>query len=98
MFQLFSHKILRYLVPLYQILLLLSSAALWNYAPFYLIAFFLQMFFYALAATGFLVERAGFTPHKVLQVPLYFTMVNLACLVSMVRLALGHQITWERNR
>lgn len=97
-FQLFSHKLLRYLVPLYQILLLVSSALLWNTAPFYRIVFLIQVIFYALAALGYTIEKAGSRPPKLLQLPLYFTMVNMASFVSIIRAATGRQVRWERNR
>ena len=97
-FQLLSHKVLRYMVPVYQILLLLSSGLLLNESMFYRIAFLLQLVFYILAGLGLLVERSGAKPHKVLQLPLYFTMVNLASLVSMVRVAMGKRVVWEKNR
>jgi cellulose synthase/poly-beta-1,6-N-acetylglucosamine synthase-like glycosyltransferase len=97
-FQLFSHKLLRYLVPFLQIALLLSAGLLWNYSLFYRIAFGLQVFFYLLAAIGFALERLGSRPPKPLQVPLYFTMVNLASLVGLFRAAAGQPVVWERNR
>ena len=97
-FQLFSHKLLRYLVPFYQILLLVISGLLWSTAPFYQVAFLVQVIFYTLAALGYFVERAGMKPPKILHVPLYFTMVNMASFVSIIRTATGQQVTWERNR
>jgi len=97
-FQLCSHKLLRYLVPFYQILLLVISALLWSASPFYQVAFLVQVIFYALAALGYFVERAGMKPPKILHVPLYFTMVNMASFVSIIRAATGQQVTWVRNR
>lgn len=97
-FQLFSHKLLRYFVPIYQILLLASAGFLWNHSPFYAIVFCLQVLFYALATLGLVFEKNGSRPPKLLQIPLYFTMVNLASLMSIIRLTLGRKIYWERNR
>jgi cellulose synthase/poly-beta-1,6-N-acetylglucosamine synthase-like glycosyltransferase len=97
-FQLFSHKLLRYLVPFYQILLVLTSALLWNVSPFYRVVFLVQVVFYALAVLGYVVERAGTKPPKILHIPLYFTMVNMASFVSIIRAATGQQVRWERNR
>jgi cellulose synthase/poly-beta-1,6-N-acetylglucosamine synthase-like glycosyltransferase len=97
-FQLFSHKLLRYFMPFYQIFLLLTAGLLWFEAPFYAIIFVLQILFYFFAAFGFLIEKSGSRPPKFLQIPLYFTMVNLASLMSIFRIALGRKIRWERNR
>jgi len=97
-FELLSHKLLRYLVPFYQIALLLSAGLLWNNALFYRIAFLLQVVFYLLAAIGFMLERAGSRPPKPLQIPLYFTMVNFASFVSIFLAAAGRPVNWERNR
>jgi len=97
-FQLLSHKLLRYLVPLYLLLVLLSSILLWNASVIYQAALLVQAVFYLLAALGFAVERAGTSPPKLLQIPLYFTMVNIASLVSMIRGIAGRPVRWERNR
>jgi cellulose synthase/poly-beta-1,6-N-acetylglucosamine synthase-like glycosyltransferase len=97
-FQLLSHKLLRYLVPFYQIALLLSNGFLWNYSQFFRVTFVVQILFYLLAGAGFLLERNGRRPPKPLQIPFYFTMVNFASMVSIFRLAVGAPIRWERNR
>ncbi len=97
-FQLLSHKLLRYLVPFYQILLLASSGLMWDVALFYRITFLIQIVFYALAGLGFILERSGSKPAKLLHIPLYFTMVNFASLVSIFRVAAGRKVHWERNR
>ncbi|MCX6645837.1 MAG: glycosyltransferase family 2 protein [bacterium] len=97
-FQLFSHKLLRYFVPFYQIFLLVSAGLLWFHSAFYTTVFILQVMFYILAALGLLIEKTGSRPPKFLQIPLYFTMVNLASLMSIIRVALGRKIRWERNR
>lgn len=97
-YQLFSHKLMRYFVPFYQIFLLLSAGFLWFHSPFYATVFVLQLAFYILATFGFLFEKSGNHPPKFFSIPLYFTMVNIASLMSIIRITLGHKIHWERNR
>jgi cellulose synthase/poly-beta-1,6-N-acetylglucosamine synthase-like glycosyltransferase len=97
-FELFSHKLLRYLVPFYQMALLASAGLLWNTALFYRIAFLIQVGFYLLAVVGLVLERAGSRPPKLLHLPVYFTLVNTASFVSILRVATGQRVYWERNR
>jgi len=97
-FQLLSHKLLRYLVPILQILLLLSSAFLVAQNSFYIVIFILQILFYVLAITGLFIEHSGKEPTKIFRVPLYFTMVNTASLIGILMLITGRKFRWERNR
>jgi cellulose synthase/poly-beta-1,6-N-acetylglucosamine synthase-like glycosyltransferase len=97
-FQILSHKLLRYLVPFFQIVLLLTAGFLWNYSTFYKAAFLIQVLFYLLAGFGLLIERSGHRPPKIFQIPLYFTMVNFASLVSIIRTSVGAPVHWEKNR
>jgi cellulose synthase/poly-beta-1,6-N-acetylglucosamine synthase-like glycosyltransferase len=97
-FELLSHKLLRYFMPLYMVLLLVSSGLLWNESTAYRIVFSLQVLFYLLAGLGLCFELSAKRPPKLARIPFYFTMVNLASLVSMIRLATGQSVRWERNR
>lgn len=95
-FQLFSHKVLRWLVPFFLILMFLSSAVLVNH-PWYRSAFFLQAFFYlwALVSTVVPIQRRW----KVLGIPLYFCVLNSAALCSVIELFRGEKYaTWETVR
>lgn len=97
-FQLFSHKLLRYFVPFYQIFLLASAGFLITFSTFYAAVFAFQVLFYLLAALGLLIEKAGSHPPKLFQIPLYFTMVNAASFISIIRITFRQKIHWERNR
>ena len=94
--QLLSHKVLRWLVSIFLILLFLSSAALYQ-VPFFRALLLLQVVFY-LAAMLSLV----FPLHqrwKLLGIPLYFCTLNAAALCSMVELARGRKyVTWQTVR
>ena len=95
-FQLISHKILRWLVPFALILLLLSNALLLN-RPVFLIFFLLQMLFYLTGFVSMLIPmHRRWTP---LGLPLYFCIIHLAALVSIISLSRGHRyIMWETVR
>ncbi len=94
--QLLSHKVLRWLVSVFLILLFLSSALLYQH-PFFRALLLLQAVFY-LAAMLSLV----FPLHqrfKLLGIPLYFCTLNAAALCSMVELARGRKyVTWQTVR
>ncbi|MGI8468318.1 MAG: glycosyltransferase family 2 protein [Pyrinomonadaceae bacterium] len=96
--ELFSHKLLRYAVPVFLILLFLSSLALAFYSGFYEIIFVLQIIFYlaALAALG--LEKAGLKL-KILAMPLYFILTNLASVVGFYKFLRGERYaSWETIR
>jgi cellulose synthase/poly-beta-1,6-N-acetylglucosamine synthase-like glycosyltransferase len=94
--QLLSHKVLRWLVSVFLILLFLSSALLYQH-PLFRALLLLQTVFY-LAAILSLV----FPLHqrwKLLGIPLYFCTLNAAALCSMVELARGRKYaTWQTVR
>jgi cellulose synthase/poly-beta-1,6-N-acetylglucosamine synthase-like glycosyltransferase len=94
--QLLSHKVLRWLVPLYLLGLLLSSAVLAT-APFYGAAFLLQVVFYLAALVGaFVPLHRRFRPAAL---PLYFCILNAAALLSLVELARGRKyVAWQTVR
>jgi cellulose synthase/poly-beta-1,6-N-acetylglucosamine synthase-like glycosyltransferase len=94
---LMSHKVLRWFVPLFLLLTLLASLFLWR-LPFYRWTFFLQAAFYAVAAAGWVVETNRAAP-KVLYLPYYFCLVNLASLLGVIKFLSGSlSPTWETIR
>jgi len=96
-FQLISHKLLRWLMPVFMVAALVSNAFLLG-RPFYNLTFALQAAFYALAILGWVAERFH-VRSRILSVPLYFSTVNLASLISMYRIWKGHKaVTWETLR
>jgi cellulose synthase/poly-beta-1,6-N-acetylglucosamine synthase-like glycosyltransferase len=97
--QLFSHKILRYLVVFPLILLFLASLLLWNVSPFYQLAAVMQILFYMFAVSGLLMGNTRFGRMKFLTIPFYFCMVNAASLVAIIKVMGGHQVKhWEPQR
>lgn len=95
-FQLLSHKVLRWLVPFFLIGLFLANLALLG-RPFYLCAFLAQALVYgcALASLALPLQRIS----RILTMPLYFCIVNLAALVSVIEVLRGRKyVVWETVR
>ena len=96
--QLVSHKVLRYLVPLFLLLILAASAALARESLFYAASLAAQVLFYALAALGWAFERAG-VHLRPLALPHYFVLANLASLVAFYKFLRGERYArWEPIR
>jgi len=92
-----SHKLLRWLVPYFLILLFVANLLLLR-RPFYRLTLALQVAFYALAAAGYLWQRRG-KPPRVLGIPFSFCLVNVAALVGVARFAMGKRAgRWEPVR
>ena len=94
--QLFSHKLCRWLVPFAMIALLGANGALLD-QPFYPITFFLQIAFYAAAGLTFLGGRLK--EFKPLKLARFFLLGNVAALLAWMRFATGEKyITWTPTR
>jgi len=97
-FQLISHKILRWLIGFFLLFLFFSNLFLLD-KPFYLILFIGQILFYLLAILGYILDKKGKKLNKFINLPYYFCMVNLAALVGVINGLLGRQTaTWEKLR
>ena len=96
--ELVSHKVFRYLVPLFLAAVLLASAALAPRSPFYLLAFAGQVCFYALALAGLALERRG-VRHRLLALPQYFLLANVASVLAFYKFLSGERYArWEAIR
>ena len=96
--ELFSHKLLRYAVPLLLVGLLVSSVLLDPFSPFYAVAMVLQAGFYGMAAIAWLLERAG-KRLTLLAMPLYFVLANLASVIAFYKFLRGERYaTWDPIR
>jgi cellulose synthase/poly-beta-1,6-N-acetylglucosamine synthase-like glycosyltransferase len=95
-FQLWSHKIMRWMVPLFLIVLLIANLALID-LPFYKFTLAVQLFFYAAALLNILVPLHR--QWKPLGIPLFFCTLNAAALVSMFEICRGRKyVTWQTVR
>lgn len=83
---LWSHKLLRWLVP-YFLLGLFAASILLARAPFFRAALLLQCVFYALALAGFLL-RERFSGSR-WTIPFSFCLVNLAALLGTIQCFAG---------
>jgi len=94
--QLYSHKLLRYGVPIFLLGALLSSFLL-IHIPLYRFIFVAQAFFYAVALlTAFVPAQKLARP---LALPLYFCIVNAAALAAIIQFARGERyVSWRPER
>ena len=96
--ELFSHKVMRYAVPLFLFVALASSAALAFHSRAFLALTIAQAAFYLSAAVGFLLERSGIR-HRLLSLPHYFVLANLASLFAFHKFLNGRRYaTWDPIR
>ena len=92
-----SHKLLRWLVPYFLILILVANLFL-IHTPFFQIILILQIIFYFSALTGYLWQRGG-KPSFIFGIPFSFCLVNLAALVGVARFFTGKKSgQWETIR
>lgn len=94
---LFSHKVMRWLVPLFMVVALLANLALVG-RPFYAAMFVMQVLFYSLAALAW--RQVGGIQGRIYgKVPLYFVAANLAVGFAWVKFVSGvRQELWEPSR
>ena len=96
--QLLSHKILRYLVPFFLILIFTSSLVLAPRSFFYALALAAQACFYAAALVSWAFEHVGVRV-PLLSLPQYFVLANLAALLAFYQFLRGERYArWEPIR
>lgn len=96
-FQVFSHKLMRWLVPWFLIGLLVTSFALAPSHFLYRAALAAQLAFYGLAAIGALAPAVRRLP--LVKLPFFFLQVNLAVLHATLAFALGKRVTvWTPSK
>ena len=96
-FQMFSHKLLRWLVPVWLLVVLAVNIPLAE-SEYYGLLLALQVAFYGLAALGLLLpERLG--RYWLFYVPTYFTATNLGTLLGLLSFLMGrrHRV-WQPAR
>jgi hypothetical protein len=95
---LWSHRVLRWLVPVFLLALLAASAALAGRGGFYALALAAQIAVYGAGLVAFGLERARVRVPGAF-IPLYFCVVNLAPLLALAWLARGERkVVWETGR
>lgn len=96
--ELISHKVLRYAVPLFLLLIFISNAILMRHSPLYELVFLMQAAFYSLAFIGWAFEKMG-AKIGVFAIPHYFVLANLASVFGFYKFLRGERYTtWEPIR
>jgi cellulose synthase/poly-beta-1,6-N-acetylglucosamine synthase-like glycosyltransferase len=96
--QLISHKLMRWLVPVFCIVAFLSNLVLAGTSPVYAALLLVQLLFYFLAGLGYALDKRG-VHKKIFYLPLYFCTLNLASLISMFKVLRRENIvTWQTQR
>lgn len=96
--KLWSHKVLRWLVPFMLVGIFVVNLLLVADGPIYLLTLVVQMLFYALATIGFRNRQRVEQP-ALLHVPFYFCLVNYACAIGLIEGLLGRSyVTWTTAR
>ncbi len=96
---LFSHKILRRLVPFFLIILFCVNLLLINYGTFYQISAMAQIFFYGLAIISYFLRHSRFGRKKILYIPFFYCLANAAAFVAVINLLKGKRIErWNPQR
>ncbi|RJO65796.1 MAG: glycosyltransferase family 2 protein [Candidatus Omnitrophota bacterium] len=94
LFQLLFHKLFRWCVPLFLVIVFFANLVLIHEKPYFNL-FVLQTAFYLLAVTGFVIRRRS--KIKIFYIPFYFCLVNLASLFALLSLAKGRKThIWEK--
>ncbi len=96
-FVLISHKLMRWLVPFFMLLVFLTNTFLLE-TSFYLIIFILQLLFYIIAIAAW--KEIGNLSEKIYgKIPLYFCSVNYAIFYAWFKYILGvRQEIWEPTK
>ena len=96
--QLISHKLLRYAVPVFLSLILISTLILSFSSLIFAMVFALQAVFYMIAMLGWILEHNGKNA-GILAIPLYFVLANLASVIAFYRFLSGETYAnWEPIR
>lgn len=96
--ELLSHKLLRYAVPLFLILIFLSSVLLAFSSTIFLLISALQIGFYLSALLAWFLEKAKIKT-GIFAVPLYFVLANTASAIAFYKFLRGEKFArWEPIR
>jgi cellulose synthase/poly-beta-1,6-N-acetylglucosamine synthase-like glycosyltransferase len=96
-FQMISHKLSRWLVPIYLIFLFGLNLLLLDRGIFFRMLFVFQVLFYLLASTAFLVRRLQ--DIMLFKIPFFFIVVNLSILVAWYNFLIGKRfVIWEPSK
>lgn len=93
-FQVFSHKLMRWLVPWFLLGLLITTVPLMHTHPVFMAAMVAQLIFYSLALLGQLIPATR--GQSLIKIVYFFVQVNLAILDSSIKFLRGNRMTtWK---
>ncbi len=96
--ELFSHKLLRYSVPIFLVLILITSTFLAFNSFIFAVILTLQIAFYGLAFITWILEKTGMRL-GIIAIPLYFVLTNFASIIGFYKFLIGERYaTWEPIR
>ncbi len=97
--ELFSHKVLRRLVPVFLLVLLVASFRLSGRNIFYFGATAAQVLFYLLAAAGYWLRGHRLGRLKFFYIPFFYCLANAAALRAVIRIIRGKKVErWQPQR
>jgi cellulose synthase/poly-beta-1,6-N-acetylglucosamine synthase-like glycosyltransferase len=97
--QLFSHKVLRRLVAIPLLLISISAPTLWGRGLFYKAVTLSQLGLHSAGLLGFLAQGSRLGQLKVLSLPFFFEMVNIAALLAAINVVRGKRhAVWVPQR
>lgn len=90
-FQVFGHKLMRWAVPWFQLLLLVVSIALSGKGGVYLLALVVQVVFYGAVVSAYL--KPSLRDITLIKIPYFFVQVNIAVAHATVQFLSGRRMT-----
>jgi len=94
-YAIWSHKVLRWLVPVFAILLFFSNLFLIKQGSLYYGAMILQLGFYFSVIVGFIFHKLKMSG-SIFSIIYYYTITNVALLIGMFKFLAGkHAYTWD---
>ncbi|GAB4340013.1 MAG: glycosyltransferase family 2 protein [Calditrichia bacterium] len=98
-FTLFFHKIARRIIPFFLMFVFLVSLIQYSLGGWYAFLFWSQVVFYGLALFSHLFRRQKWSRIKILYVPYFYCMANLAALIACLQVMAGRRIRqWQPQR
>jgi len=95
--QMFSHKLCRWLVPLFLITAFLSNVILFGSGLFYQVTMIAQIIMYLLSVLAYVDRKLQNV--VLFKVPFFFVMFNLSILVAWYKYLTGQEyVTWEATK
>lgn len=96
-FEVFSHKIMRWLAPWFQLTLFISNLLVWQEHILFTLLLAGQIAFYTLAIIGWLSK--SLRTNNLVKLPFFFMQVNIAIAHASLQFLTGKRITkWEPSK